>query len=217
VLARSRVLYGSLRSYADTGTVDVEFGPPGNVINERHTFQTHYRAPRHFSFDFTAHRNVDRFVVWSDDVAFHTWWKATEIESTYPKGQGTTAFVTGSVPTKNALMQIAPLLFTNAGLAGTLTEFGEATSRGSELVGGRLCHKLVGIARSAYRTGHEHNVRPTTIWIDKETLLVRKVFEDTPPGTPAGSVFRITTTFEPALNPALDDSRFTFVPPGAQK
>jgi hypothetical protein len=109
VLARSRVLYGSLRSYADTGTVDVEFGPRGAVVRERHTFKTSYRSPRHFYFDFTKHQDVDRFVVWGDDEGLHTWWRTTGVENSYPRGQGITAFVTGSVPTKNSLHRAAAL------------------------------------------------------------------------------------------------------------
>jgi hypothetical protein len=217
VLARSRVLYGSLRSYADSGTVDVELGPAANLIRERHTFKTHYRGPRHFSFDFIKHQNLDRFVVWGNDEAFHSWWQATGVHSTFPKGKGATAFLTGALPTKNALMLISPLLFPNAGLAGTVTEFGDQTNAGTESVGGRPCHKLTGVARSRYGNGYEHNVRETTIWIDQETLLIRRIFEDTPRGTPGGTVSRVTTTFEPVLNPTLEDSRFTFVPPTPPK
>ncbi len=218
ILARSRAQYASLRSYADTGTVDVEYGSPGAPIRERHSFKTYYRAPRHFYFDFTKHQNADRFVIWSDDEAFHTWWQTTSVENTYPKGQGTGAFVTGAMPTKNSLMQVPPLLFSKAGLVGTLTEFGEASVAGTETVGGRPCHKLIGIARSVYpATGHVTNVRRTTVWIDVEALLVRKVFEDTPRGTPAGSVSRITTIFEPQTNPTLDDSKFRFTAPSSQR
>ena len=218
LLARSRVLYGSLRSYADAGTVDVEFGPTGAVVRERHTFNTYYRAPRHFYFDFTKHLNADRFVVWGNDEGFHTWWRATGVESAYPRGQGTTAFVTGALPTRNALLQIAPLLFSGAGLAGTLTEFVDSSAAGSEVVNGRQCHRLTGVARSVYpATGRVTNERNTTVWIDVETLLVRKIFEDTPRGTPGGSINRVTTTFEPLLNPSVEDARFTFVPPTSQK
>jgi outer membrane lipoprotein-sorting protein len=214
ILARSRATYAALRSYADTGTVDVEFGPSGAVIKERHTFTTYYRAPRLFYFDFNKHQQADRFVVWSDEEAFHTWWRTTGVESTYPKGQGATAFVTAAMPTKNSITQTAPLLFSTAGLVGTLTEFGDASVVGKEAVGGRECHKLVGVARSVYpATQHVTNVRKTTVWIDTETLLVRKIVEDAPRGTPAGTVSRVTTTFQPQANPTLEDSRFQFVPP----
>lgn len=211
ILARSRATYASLKSYADTGTVDVEIGPVGGVIKERHTFTTYYRAPRRFFFDFTKHKNADRFVVWSDEGAFHTWWQTTGVESAFPKGQGATAFATAAMPTKNAIVQIAPLVFSQAGLVGTLTEFGDASLVGTESVGGRKCHKLVGVARTVYpATQHVTNVRKTTVWIDAETLLVHKVVESAPRGTPAGTVLRITTTFQPQANPTLEDRRFQF-------
>jgi outer membrane lipoprotein-sorting protein len=112
---------------------------------------------------------------------------------------------------------LAPLLFPQAGLQGTLTEVATTTDEGFEIINGRRCHKLSGIAKSVYsQTGRETNVRRITVWIDAETMLVRKVFEDTPSGGPAGNVMRYTTTFEPQANPTLDDLKFRFVPP-AQK
>ncbi len=220
VFARSRAMYASLKSYADTGAVVNEFGSASSPSVERHTFRTYYRGPRHYYFEFNEDKKAggERYVVWGDDEAFHTWWSTTGVEYTYPKGQGTGAFVGGAVTTKNSLVQIAPLLFSQAGLVGTLTEFGEASVAGTETVGGRPCHKLIGIARSVYpATGHVTNVRRTTVWIDVEALLVRKVFEDTPRGTPAGSVSRITTIFEPQTNPTLDDSKFRFTAPSSQR
>jgi outer membrane lipoprotein-sorting protein len=217
ILARTRATYASLRSYADTGTVDIEFGPVGATLKERHTFSTAYRSPRHFYFDFTKHQKVDRFVVWSDEQTFHTWWQTTGVETTFPKGQGSAAFITSTSQTKNAVTQLAPLLFSQAGLVGTLTEFGDASVAGTETVGGRKCHKLVGIARSVYAaTQHVVNVRKTTVWIDAETLLVRRIVEDAPKGTPTGTVLRVTTTFQPQANPTLEDRHFAFVPPPLQ-
>jgi outer membrane lipoprotein-sorting protein len=214
LFARSRAMYASLGSYADTGTIDSEFGPAGGLVHERHTFTTRYRGPRHFYFDFVKQDNADRFVVWSDDEAFHSWWQATGVADTYPKGEGASAFINGSVPTMGSVSEIAALLFPQAGLGSTLTELGDLAPAGTESVGGQATQKLVGVARSVYKgTGHETNVRKTTVWIDPETLLIRKVFEDAPGG---GQISRITTTFVPQANPTLDDSRFRFTPPASQ-
>ena len=121
-------------------------------------------------------------------------------------------------PTNGSATQIASLVFAKAGLVSTLAELEEMTPAGTELINGRSAHKLTGIAQSTYgATGRHVNVRRTTVWIDAETLLVRKIFEDTPKGAPAGSRNRITTTFEPQANPSLDDSRFKFVVPTLQK
>ena len=74
ILQRSRAMYGELRSYADTGVVLEEYG---SGSKDRHAFTTNFnRAPRRFSFDFSKDGG-DRYVVWGDPDAFHTWWKAT--------------------------------------------------------------------------------------------------------------------------------------------
>lgn len=218
-LAQSRAVYAALKSYADTGTVLQEFGPAAAPVRERHAFKTYYRAPRHFFFDFTKGEKPGgiRFVIWGDGEAFHTWWSTTGLEETYPRGSGARAFVLSTHPTVGSSVLISPLLFAGAGLIGTLEELANVSLQGTETIGGRQCHKLAGVARSRYATGHEVNIRRTTVWIDVQSLLVRRVFEDTPRGTPAGSVSRVTTTFEPQANPTLDSSRFRFAVPSPQE
>lgn len=213
VLAKTQAAYAALKSYSDTGSVDTEFGPKEGLVREHHTFKTLYRAPRHFLFDFVKADNGDRFVVWADDEAFHSWWQATGVAELYPKGQGAGVFVTGSVPTLSALVEIAPLLFSGAGLTGPITEFGDGKVAGSEAINGHPCQKLVGVGKSIYGTGAVVNVRPMTIWIDAQTSLVRRVFEDSSDG---GTISRMTTTFDPQVNPTLDDAKFLFTPPKGQ-
>jgi outer membrane lipoprotein-sorting protein len=213
ILVRSRKMYASLKSYADSGVVDYEFGQSSAPQRERYTCRTSYRAPRRFFFDFTKSTPGGRFVVWGDGDAFHTWWAATGVEDTHPRGTGARAFVLSTPQTSGASVLISPLLFPGAGLIGTLEEFADGAVEGTEMVGGRNCHKIVGVARSRYATGNETNVRRTTVWVDAETLLVRRVFEDTPRGTPTSLVSRRTTTLEPQADPPLDDSRFHFTPP----
>jgi outer membrane lipoprotein-sorting protein len=213
IVTRSQAAYAALHSYADTGTLDTEFGPPNGILREHHTFRTLFRAPRHFLFDFVKQDKADRFVVWADDEAFYTWWQATGVAETYPKGQGGGAFVAGGQPTVNSLMVLSPWLFPQGDLTGALTEFGDASLAGTEAVNGHACYKLAGVGKSVYRqSGHVVNVRKMTVWIDTQTLLVRRVFEDTAEGTGSG-VNRITTTFDPQLNPAIEDARFAFTPP----
>ena len=139
------------------------------------------------------------------------------MHNVYPKGKGTTPFITSTYPTAGASTQMASLLFAGAGLVSTMGELADMTPAGTETINGRPAYKLMGVARSMYGTGYEHNVRRTTVWIDTETLLVRRIFEDTPKGIPAGSRSRKTTTFNAQKNPALDDSQFRFVVPTLQK
>lgn len=211
LLARTRAAYKALRSYADTGTVLVESQSPGAALTtERHTFATNYRAPRHFLFDFKGDPNAggDRVVVWSDGTDFQSWWSSTQVHERYPKGQGATAFGTTSFPTKGAVIQIPSLLFADAELHSPLTDAKDLKTGGSETVAGRPCTKVTAIVQ-----GHFGAARPTTFWIDTETLLVRKMLEDSPQGATAGTIERVTTTFQPQANPQLEESRFRFTPP----
>lgn len=212
-LAPTRAAYAALKSYADTGTITAEYGTPGAVIAETHTFRTAFRAPRHFVFQFEKDKTVslERVAVWGDATGLHSWWSAIGAEETYPPGSGALAFATMAAPTYNVVLQIAALVFPQAGLTGTLSDVVEARDTGTETISGHPCRKLVGKAQSTYgTTGNVTNARQVTIWIDVDTKLLRKIVEDASTG---GVVSRSTMIFDPRVNPPLDDSAFRFTPP----
>jgi outer membrane lipoprotein-sorting protein len=213
ILDQMRTKYASLKSYKDTGTVTTESAEPGGTspsLVESHTFTTYYRAPRQFFFDFVKDPKVgdERFVIWADGADFNTWWSATKVHDTYPKGSGATAFAVAAFPTMNSVVQIPPLLFSQGGLHGSVVDLKVLRADETEVIGGHRWYKLIGEVGLAYSTGAVTNVRPTTVWIDAETLLVRKLLEDTPRG--AGAIDRVTTTFQPEADPRIDDTQFKF-------
>jgi len=217
VLKRSRSAYAALRSYADTGEMTTDDLPPGATpIVAHHTFTTYYRAPRQFLFDFKKDSKAggELFVVWSDGGDFNTWWSATRVHETYPKGRGAVAFAMAALPTSGSALRIPPLLFAKAGLQGPVANLKEARLVGTEEVGGFSCQKLMGDVIQTYaQTGHAGAPRPTTVWIDTQSLLIRKIFEDTPKDATPGSHSRITTIIQPRTNPDLDDATFRFAVP----
>ena len=186
------------------------------MLVERHTFSTRYAAPRKFYFDFRKDPKLskERLVVWCDGGDFQSWWSATRVHQIYPHGSGASAFGLSSFPTKGSVLLIPSLLFPKAGLQGPLVAFKKPRLGGDEELDGHKVHKLVGEVTLGYATGLGGHARPTTVWIDAQTLLVRKIVEDTPAGSPEGSVSRVTTTFEPQANPRLADSLFRFAVPG---
>jgi outer membrane lipoprotein-sorting protein len=211
VLQKSRAAYAALKSYEDKGTVDVEFGQSGSQVRERHAFRTAYKAPRQYLFDFTKANAADRYVAWGDGENFHAWWKSTGQQQDFPQGRGANAFVFGASPTGNAIVQIAPLLFPNAGLSGPVLEFGDAVNAGVETLDGHDCYKLSGFAHAVYKaTGRVTDSRAMTVWVDAQTMLVRRVFEDRSQGK---LLNRSTTSFEPLANPQLDERTFHFEAP----
>jgi hypothetical protein len=119
--------------------------------------------------------------------------------------------------TMDAITLIPSLLFRKANLVGPLQEIVDMSLAGTEPVGGHRCHKLVGIAQSVYPSGAVTNVRPITVWIDRETLLIRKVFTDTPKNYDLNAISRYTWTIDPVPNPKLDDGKFQFTVPNTQQ
>ena len=84
-----------------------------------------------------------------------------------------------------------------------------------ETVGGHPRYRVTGDVADSYgATGRQVNAHRITVWIDADSLLIRKVLEEWKPLP--GQVSRTTTLFEPQANPALDESRFRFAPPTAQ-
>jgi hypothetical protein len=216
IVAKSRAAYAALTSYADSGTVIIESKVSGGpAIVEHHRFVTYYQAPRRFFHDFREDPKAggDQVVVWCDGSDFNTWWSATKVHDRYEKGRGATAFAVTQLPTNGSVTQIPPLLFATAGLHGPLADFANYRMVATEEIAGRRHYKLSGDVTLAYQTGRGGRARATTVWIDAETLLVRKVVEETPPGLPGGTVQRVTTTFDPRANPSLGAERFRFLPP----
>lgn len=212
LLTKVRATYAALDSYSDQGTIVLEEQPIGaTMIREQYRFVTRYGAPRRFYFDFRkgAGPDAERFVIWCGGDTFHSWWSATRVAEEYPQGQGAQAFAMGMLPTAGTALLIPPLLFQNAGLQGALVTMTEPRYGGAQKLGGRLVHLLTGSVRLNHWS---ESVRVTTLWIDAETLMIHKVFEDSPTGQGA-AIQRATTTFEPKPNARIEAAQFHFVPP----
>jgi hypothetical protein len=226
VLARSIALYPTLASYADTGTVVLE----GPGVTDRFKFRTYYRRDAlDFFLDFqgvvkqgaggSLDMSFHRIVLWVIKGELQSFNNQQQSHETVPRASGrqVAAMHGASAGTHGASILIPSLIFSQARLPGAIQQIQKPTDAGFETVGGRRCHKVIGMAAEYYPSGAMTNVRQVTVWIDAETRLIRKVFEDTPKGYAIGSFFRKTVTIEPQVNPALDDSKFRFTVPTFQK
>jgi hypothetical protein len=228
VLARSIALYPTLKSYADTGTVVIE--GPGTV--ERSKFKTYFRQgdSLDFLFDYqgvaregaggSLPMSFHRIVLWMLAGELQTFSQQQRSHETIPResGRQVAAMHGTSVATAGASILIPSLIFSQAKLPGAIFQIQQPMKdAGFEAVNGRRCHKIIGMAAEYYPSGQMTNVRQVTVWVDAETLLVRKVFEDTPKGWAIGSYLRKTVTIEPRANPKLEDSQFQFTVPTFQQ
>jgi outer membrane lipoprotein-sorting protein len=207
---RARAAFGALKTYSDTGTLLSEFGASSQ---ERHSFETAFsREPRRFLFDFKK-QGGDRYVIWGDPDAFHTWWKSTSVQQDYPNPNNAGALTLAGPITVGAASKIPTLLYAKAQLPGDFANVKDLSIAGTEAIDGQPCQRVTGTAYDVYgATGNRVNERALTVWFDSASLLIRKVVEEWKPLP--GQVNRRTTTIQPIANPTLDDSRFRFVPPG---
>lgn len=223
LLTRSMAVYPALASYADTGTVVRE--APGIV--DRFRFATYFRRDSlDFLFDFRGvtfksgpgpamDGRYHQVVLWMIKGELQSFNRQLESHQTIPRAGGNqpAALQQAAINTAGTSTLIPALIFANANLNGTIRQIREVTEGGVESVNGRRCHTLIGTASEYYPSGAVTNVRQVMLWIDAETLLVRKVFEDTPEGYPEGAYSRLTITIDPRPNPPLDESRFQFTVP----
>jgi len=208
ILQKTRAAYVALSSYSDTGVVLVEYGTSSK---DRHTFSTNFRrSPRAFLFDFHK-EGGDRYVIWGDPDAFHTWWKTTGGQSDYPNPNNVPAINQSGYQTAGSVTKIPALLYGRDILQGIFTNFADPVLDGTEEIGRRKCYRIVGRSSDFYGTGKEVNIHKLTVWIDAESYFVRQAREESK--TLPGHINRATTTFELQANPKLDDSKLRFTAP----
>ncbi len=202
--------YAALSSYSDTGTIRVEYQLPGAPRTvDTVTFETAYAKPKRFLLSSTATGpDGERFAVWSAGDYFETWWSASGVHQKFPPGQGVSALVVGSLPTRGASVNIPSLLFSQAEIHSSIMDLA-VTKVGRETINGVVTDTVSGVTQGHFGLG-----RPMTIWIDASTHLIVRMVEDTPTDAPAGSVDRIVTEIRPRANPVVPATRFAFpVPP----
>jgi hypothetical protein len=221
LLKRSMALYATLPAYTDSGTAVRE--GPGLV--DRWKFRTDFRRPLDFRFDFqgvtsqsaglTVDSSTQHIVLWMINGELQSFNQQLRSHNTVPRtGNQPAELVNASARTVGTSLLIPSLLFAKAELPGSIRQIREARTAGFESVDGHRCHKIVGKAWQFYPSGQKTNVRPVTVWLDAESLLVRKVFEDTPEGYATNSYLRLTIALDPQANPQLQDANFEFTVPG---
>jgi outer membrane lipoprotein-sorting protein len=226
VLKETIAYYSTLTSYADTGTVRQEV--PGIVDDSK--FTTYFRRPtRDLYFDYqdltstnpankyTIDMKAYRTVIWMVKGQMETYdFKMQAHDIIQADGGGQVRALSGANHrTRGTSILIPSLLYSKAGLPGTILQIEQAVVAGTEDVNRRRCHKIVGVAALYYPSGQRTGVRPVTVWIDAESRLIHRVFEDTPKSHRAGSYSRLTVTFDPRANPTIDDARFQFNVPSS--
>src|SRR6266478_9933177 len=123
-------MYAALNSYSDTGIVTHDYGYTNSPAHDHHKFITSLkRSPRGFYFEFNK-EGGDRYVIWGEQQAFHTWWKATGVQSDYPNPDNAGAFTTSAVNTLGATSKIVPFLYKKGALPSDFAYMNDAVVEG---------------------------------------------------------------------------------------
>ncbi|HET8624503.1 MAG TPA: hypothetical protein VFM14_13150 [Gemmatimonadales bacterium] len=224
VLGKMRTAYEALSSYADSGTVLDE----STGFTDRSTFRTFFtREPNNLFIEFRGIASEYKIgnrvplnahiVLWMENGELQTWSGALQAHETYPRaaGQQVNAVKNAGYYTAGISVLIPSHLYGNAGLASAVHAAEDVEADGFETVHGRKCYRLLGVERWRYPSGQETGVRAITIWIDAETYLIHKVFQDTPKGHPRNEISRRTTTIKHRANPKLEPAQFRYTVPAS--
>ena len=205
-----RERYAALETYADTGTVLLEQAWDATKIRESGKFTTVYRAPRNFFFEYAEDPDTgtDRFVIWCDGGDFQSWWATTSQHEIYDGGRGANAFFAAEYPTLSTAMAIPGLIFARADIGGSVAGLADIRDAGQQEFDGRQCSRIEADTIVAGSVSRPH---PTALLIDRDTLLLQQIVEDTPPDFVG--LNRRTTTFNPTADVEVDDGRFGFAVP----
>ncbi len=204
IIARMLTTYTAARSYADEGEVVQVFDYGTRRETTKKPFATRFVRPRLFRYEF-SHRNggakdSNLFVVWTDAAPDRskTWWTLRpEIqEATLPMALGAGVGISGY-----SSMTIPALLMPGSLSSHVLVSLREPRLTGEEAVDGAPCDRVEG----EYARG---NIE--TVWIDKATSLVRRIFIHS---LVNGAKVEETTTYRPRVDVEIPPDRFTFEPP----
>lgn len=213
ILQKTKDTYVAMKTYSDSGTVIDEYGSAASPGKTRHSFTTNFRrsSPRAFVLD-AKKEGGDRYVVWGDPDAFHTWWKTTGAQYDFPNPNNVGAISGSGRNTGGAGVKIPTLLYGKSQLAAMMLDLHDPTVEGKEKVSGHDCYRVTGRASDTYAaTGKEVNIHKVTVWIDATSYLVRQVREEWK-GLP-GQVSRTTTDYEPQSDPPIDEAKLHFKAP----
>lgn len=232
ILAAVAERYAACSSYRDAGHVVNRFvRPDGGTRTSVKPFATAFVRPDRFRFEFrdrfTDAGEWHRYLVWAGGGAVRTWWdiqpgveEPASLGSALGAATGVSGGASGTVP---------GLLLPSVVSGRRLTDLGEVAWLTDADLGGVACHRLGGRVAPArvdlaQDERHSEEVRrltgrpleraersPLTVWIDRGTLLVRRIEESV-----RFETFRTecVTEYEPQAGVAVPDGELAFDPPG---
>ncbi|MDR3637208.1 MAG: sigma-70 family RNA polymerase sigma factor [Isosphaeraceae bacterium] len=204
IIAKMVKTYATARSYEDEGEVTIVFTGPNGKRTVKRPFLTKFVRPKLYRYEFSE-RSGDgddernRFVIWSNAAPERskTWWT---LQPEIKEGPLAMAIGSGTGISGGSSFTVPNLLMPESIPGLPLTGLRDLELIGEEAVDETPCDKIEG-----------KNIRgdTQTVWIDRATSLVRKIFTAY---TVPGSAIQQTTTYRPRVNVAIAPKQFQLKP-----
>ena len=201
ILRKTARAYITARSYVDSGTVQTVYTNKTREWTGETRFRTAYVAPHAFRFesDMRDLPGVEaRFIAWRDRDEVRAWYNLdpdmenniSSIQSALDGGAGISRDTSGLIP---------GLIIPGTKLGGDIVRLADPVRLADAEIDGVDCFQVQG-----KRWPHDG---PTIVWIDKESFLIRKIYEEDeiPDGTT-----KTTWSYKPAINVPVDEEALEF-------
>ncbi|MEX2553265.1 MAG: hypothetical protein WD627_09760 [Actinomycetota bacterium] len=231
MLAAMVVRYGGCHSYCDSGKVVTRFIRQSRPSSRIKPFKTAFVRPGQFRFEFRsrhgdAEEDWDRYIIWARGSEARTWW---DVSPGIERRDSLGLAVAGATGVSGRSSHTVPALLLPDQVGGrSLTDLREVQSLGDEQLDEVMCYRLTGrfaprpvdeareeesredFIRKTGRAPEHSEESPPILWIDRESLLLRRLDEQTRLET-----YRTenVTSYEPAVDVAIADDELAFDPP----
>ena len=204
ILGRTEQVYRMSSSYIDSGVVKTVYTRPEREWTGETRFKTAYVAPYDFRFESRNREIPDLkadFVAWQDIDSVRAWYnldpemenRTTTLPDALDTGAGISRDTSGLIP---------GLIITGTKLGGDIVRLDNPTRLDDETIDGADCFQVQG-----KRWPHKG---PTRVWIDKESFLIRRVYEE---DELPDATTKTTWYYEPAINVPVDGELLRFAKP----
>jgi outer membrane lipoprotein-sorting protein len=190
ILDKMASTYATCKSYRDSGAVTNFFSPQHIDVRP---FRTAFVRPNEFRFEYDDPDPEKPYIVWAKGDEVRTWWyvkPGVQNPSSLELGiAGATGVSGGSAHT------IPNLLLPDQIGGRSIASLTDLTRLPDDAVDDTPCFKLQG----------KFADQPTTLWLEKETYLIRRIAEDT-------KLTRTTTVYRPEVDKEIPAEELAFKP-----
>jgi hypothetical protein len=229
ILARMGEAYANCRTYCDSGCVETRFLTAAGETDWvcRKPFATAFVRPDRFRFEFKSHhpRRTEwhRYIVCARGEEVSTWW---DIRPGVRRPESLSLALAGATGVSGGSAHIVPSLLMPDRVGGVrMTGLRELTRLGNARLGQIECYRVRGRfvidPEEAERCRREIQERfgrtlpavdrsPVTLWVEKETFLLRRIEEQT-----RSEELRTdtVTTYDPRAEGPVTEQQLQFDPP----